>query len=59
MNYYILFVLGLFIFYDIVMYYRIKKLENMISSLYTVLTSTTQQLDKKIEDHKLETRRIA
>jgi hypothetical protein len=55
----ILIILGLFIFYDIVMYYRIKRLENMISSLYTVLSSTAQQLDKKIEEHKLETRRIS
>ena len=59
MTNYLLVVLVLFIFYDIVMFYRIRKLENTISSLYTVLSSTIQQVDKKVEDHKLETRRIA
>lgn len=50
---------ALFIFYDIVMYYRIQRLERKIADLATNLFNITQQLDKKIEDHKLETRRIA
>jgi hypothetical protein len=59
MTIYLLILLSFFIFYDVVMYYRIKRLESMISSVYTIMSNTTQQLDNKIEEHKLETRRIA